>query len=127
MSRRRVATVAAAVALAGFGAGNGAAYIEPYTGAGDWFAAGQGRSSPYDGCHYWSGNNFAKPGSAWGLVTFINSSGSWRYTVYRYGDIFRTISSDYRWKKKLYCKNSSAVGYRGGCWGDKEDPGGQCV
>lgn len=127
MRRRGVVVVLAAFVFAGFAAGNGAAYIEPYTGAGEWFAAGQGRSSAYDGCHRWSGNNFAKAASAWGFVTFINSSGSWRYTVSKYGNIFRSISFDYQWKKKLLCKNSSNTGYQGGCWGDMEDPGGYCV
>ena len=101
MRRGRIAVAVTAVALAGFGAGNGAAYIEPYTGAGDWFAPGQARSSQYDGCKYWTGNNFAKSPAAWGLVTFITTSGSWRYTVQKYGNIFRSISSDYRWRKKL--------------------------
>lgn len=127
MRRGRIAVAVTAVALAGFGAGNGAAYIEPYTGAGDWFAPGQARSSQYDGCKYWTGNNFAKSPAAWGLVTFITTSGSWRYTVQKYGNIFRSISSDYRWRKKLYCRNTSAVGYQGGCWGDKDDTPGTCV
>jgi len=127
MRRRRVAVAVAAVALGGFGAGNALAYIEPYTGAGDWFGAGQGRSSDYDWCRYWTGNNFAKAQSAWGLVTFITPSGGWRYSVHQYGNIFRSISSDYRWTKKLYCRNSSAVGYQGGCWGNRDDAPGACV
>ena len=127
MRRRTLATAAATLALAGVGAGTGAAYIEPYTGAGDWFSPGQARASQYDWCIYWTGNNFAKGESAWGLVTFITPSGGWRYTVQKYGNIFRSISSDYRWTKKLYCRNTSSVGYRGGCWGNRDDSPGTCV
>jgi hypothetical protein len=125
MRRLAIATAVTALALAGFGVGAGVASIVPYTGAGDWFAPGQGRSSNYDWCHYWTGNNFAKGSSAWGLVTFITPSGGWRYSVQKYGTIFRTLS-DYRWTKKLHCKNNSNAGYQGGCWGDRQD-GGTCV
>jgi hypothetical protein len=124
---RKLSTAIAllAIVLAGFGVGTAVASIEPYTGAGDWFSPGQGRSSGYDWCRYWTGNNFAKSASAWGLVTFINTSGGWRYSVQKYGNIFRPIS-DYRWTKKLHCKNNSSVGYQGGCWGDRQDSG-SCV
>jgi hypothetical protein len=126
MRRVAIAIAVLAVALAGFGVGTAAAYIEPYTGGGDSFAPGQGRSSGYDWCHYWTGNNFAKGANAWGLVTFITPSGGWRYTVQKYGNIFKSISSDFQWTKKLHCKNNSGSSYSGGCWGDRENSG-TCV
>ena len=122
MRRLSTAIAVLAVALAGLGVGTGAAYIEPYTGPGEWFSAGQGRSSGYDWCNYWTGNNFAKGAGAWGLVTFITPSGGWRYSVQKYGNIFRALA-DYRWTKKLHCKNNSGSGYQGGCWGDRRDDG----
>jgi hypothetical protein len=127
MRTRHVAVAVVALVLGGMAVGSGAAYIEPYTGAGDWFSPGQARASQYDWCRYWTGNNFAKGSSAWGLVTFITPSGGWRYTVQKYGHIFRSISFDYRWSKKLYCRNTSSVGYTGGCWGDREDTTDTCV
>jgi hypothetical protein len=120
MRRLGTAIAVVALALASFGVGAAAAYIEPYTGPGEWFAAGQGRSSAYDGCIYWTGNNFAKGSNAWGLVTFITPSGAWRYSVQKYGNIFRALP-EYFWRKKLHCKNNSGSGYQGGCWGDRED------
>jgi hypothetical protein len=122
MRRFGTAIAVALVAVVGLGVGTGAAYIEPYTGPGEWFAAGQGRSSNYDWCNSWYGNNFAKSASSWGLVTFITPSGGWRYSVQKYGNIFRTIS-DYNWPKKLHCKNNSASRYQGGCWGDRRNDG----
>jgi hypothetical protein len=107
------------LALASFGAGSAAADLVPYTGPGEWFAAGQGRSSDYDWCGWWTENNFAKSQSAWGLVTFITPGGGWRYSMQKYGSIFRTLP-EYRWFKKLHCKNNTGSGYQGGCWGNRQ-------
>ncbi|HUG64514.1 MAG TPA: hypothetical protein VMK83_04785 [Gaiellaceae bacterium] len=126
---RKLATALAVmtVALASFGVGAAAAYIEPYTGPGVWFSAGQGRAGQYDWCGgYWTGNNFAKASSALGLATFIKPSGSWSNGIQKYGNIFNTLSS-YSWHKKPYCKNSSGTGYQGGCWGDRQDNSGSCA
>lgn len=125
MKRLATALVLAVVALAGFGVGTGAAYIEGYAGPGEWFSPGEGHGSAYDWCRYWTGNNFAKGPNAWGLVTFINTSGGWSYTTQKYGNIFRPLTS-FKWTKKLHCKNNSGSTYQGGCWGDRLDSG-TCV
>ena len=118
---KRVGTALAVVVLAltSFGVGSAAAYVVPYAGPGEWFAAGQGRSTDYDWCGWWTENNFAKSPSAWGLVTFITPGGGWRYSVQKYGHIFRTLP-EYHWFKKLHCKNNTGSGYQGGCWGDRQ-------
>jgi hypothetical protein len=126
---RKLATAFAvlALALASLGVGAAAAYIQPYTGPGVWFSAGQARSSDYDWCGgYWTGNNFAKAPTALGLATFIKPSGSWSNGIQKYGNIFNSLSS-YSWIKKPYCKNSSGTGYQGGCWGDRQDNSGSCA
>jgi hypothetical protein len=83
--------------------------------------------SDYDWCGgYWTGNNFAKASTALGLATFIKPSGSWSNGIQKYGNIFNSLSS-YAWTKKPYCKNSSANGYQGGCWGDRQDNSGSCA
>jgi hypothetical protein len=126
---RNLTTVLAVLtlALASLGVGAAAAYIQPYTGPGVWFSPGQARVSDYDWCGgYWTGNNFAKASTALGLATFIKPSGSWSNGIQKYGNIFNSLSS-YAWTKKPYCKNSSANGYQGGCWGDRQDNSGSCA
>lgn len=127
MTRLGTAVAIVAIALMSFGTGAAVASIEPYTGPGTWFGAGSSASGQYDWCKYWTGNNFAKAQSAFGLATFITPSGGWRYSVQKYGNIFKSISSDFRWHKKPHCKNTSAARYQGGCWGDREDDPSTCI
>ena len=120
MRRLGIAVAVVIVALGSFGVGSATAYLVPYTGPGEWFAPGQGRSSDYDWCGYWTENNFAKAPSAWGLTTFITPGGGWRYSKQKYGNIFNSLGSDYKWFKKLHCKNNTGSGYQGGCFGDRQ-------
>jgi hypothetical protein len=122
MKRLAMALAVAVTAAAGFGVGTGAAYIQPYVGPGQWFSPGEGHGSDYDWCHYWTGNNFAKHGGAWGLVTYIQPSGSWSYTTQKFGNIFSDLP-EWRWRKKLHCRNNSGSAYQGGCWGERRDDG----
>ncbi len=127
---RKFATAFAvlALALASFGVGAAAAYIQPYTGPGVWFSAGQARRSDYDWCGgYWTGNNFAKSADrARARRRSSSRPAAGAIGIQKYGNIFSSLSS-YSWTKKPYCKNSSGVGYQGGCWGDRQDNSGSCA
>jgi hypothetical protein len=117
---RLVAAAALAAALA-LGALTVTAHADTwrgYAGPGEWFSAGEGHGSTYDhqACWFWIDNTFAKAPSAWGLVTFINTSGGWSYTRQAYGNIFRVLP-EHTWQKKLHCKNNSGSAYQGGCFG----------
>lgn len=124
MKRTVAALVAAAAAALSAGASAGDT-VYGYAGPGEWFSAGEGHGSVYDSaCSRWVDNNFAKASNAWGLVTFIDTSGRWNYTQQGYGNIFRPLPS-INWSKKLHCKNNSAAAYQGGCFGYRR--GYQCA
>jgi hypothetical protein len=94
-----------------------AEYALGYTQAGEWFDPGEGHGSGYDGvCGRWFENNFPKATNAWGLITFIDTSGGWNYSKQGYGVLGRTLTSVH-WTKKMHCKNNSGTRYQGGCWG----------
>lgn len=123
MKRLAVAWVlAAALALVGIGSGVASTFVG-YTAPGAWFAPGAGAGSVYDNfCGPWVENAFSKVWSSYGLITFIDAGGGWNLTKQGYGPLTRPISlSDSRqWRKKLHCKNNSASGYQGGCYGFRE-------
>ncbi len=107
----------AVVVFAAMGGAARADYVYGYAGPGEWFSPGEGHGSAYDNlCGKWVDNNFAKPSNAWGLVTFINTSGGWSYTQQAYGYIFRSLPN-HHWTKKLHCKNNTGATYQGGCFG----------
>ena len=120
----RVKRVACALALAvvsalgGAGAGWAADWV-PYTGPGEWFWSGRGVSAYYDHCGYWVNNTFSKAPSAHGLITFIDLGGNWSYGKQGTGVLRRTLTAaeSRPWVKKPFCRNNSAVGYQGGCYG----------
>ena len=118
MRRLVLALAFAALLLAALGVGKGAAdTFYGYTSPGTWFSSGQGYGSVYDNiCSRWSENHFSKGGSAWGLITFIDSGGGWHDSMQGFGWIHRAPSS-LNWTKKLHCGNNSGVGYQGGCFG----------
>ena len=116
---KRLATVLllAVVVFGALGVAARADSVYGYAGPGEWFSPGEGHGSVYDqACSRWIDNNFAKPASAWGLVTFIDTSGNWSYTQQGYGNIFRPLPS-HIWTKKLHCKNNTGATYQGGCFG----------
>jgi len=119
--KRRLTMLAVVLAVfAGLGAGSGAAaYLEGYSAPGEWFSPGEKYGSEYDWCRNWVNNTFSKAKSAKGVITFIDLGGNWHYTVHGYGVLSRdlTWAETYGWTKKLHCKNNSAVGYQGGCYG----------
>jgi hypothetical protein len=117
MSRLLVTLLLVGAAVLVFGVTARADTVYGYAGPGEWFSVGEGHGSNYDyPCGHWVDNNFAKAGNAWGLVTFIDTSGGWNYTQQGYGNIFRQLPN-HQWKKKLHCKNNSGSAYQGGCFG----------
>ena len=115
----RTATLLLLVVMLGLGTGTAAAatYFRGYSSPGETFSSGEGYGSAYDGaCTYWVENDFSKPQSAYGLITFINTGGGWRDTKQGYGLLSRAPSS-INWTKKLHCKNNSGATYQGGCYG----------
>ena len=121
MPMRRSLVVLAVVAFGGFGISSAlAAEFRPYSAPGEWFSPGHAESGYYDEtCWNWVNNTFSKSPTAWGLITFIDSSGNWRYGKQGYSVLRRdlTWSEAHIGRKKPYCRNNTWSGYTGGCFG----------
>lgn len=129
MQRIASVLVAALVGVSGFAVGTAAAaeYFIGYSAPGEWFSPGEMYSSYYDWCGNWTENTFSKGASAYGLITFIDPSGNWRYGKQGTGVLTRrlTLAERLAVRKKPHCRNNSGSGFQGGCLAYIEP--GQCA
>lgn len=120
---RRLGFVLTVMVVVGTGLGVGSALaseFRPYSAPGEWFAPNHAESGYYDDvCWNWVNNTFSKSPTAWGVITFIDGSGGWRYGRQGYGVLARNLtwSEAYLVRKKPYCRNTTWSGYTGGCYG----------
>jgi hypothetical protein len=120
MPMKRLVVALAAIALGGLGVGSAlGAEFRAYSATGEWFQPGDAESSYFNGpCWVWVNNTFSKSPTAWGLITFIEPSGSWTYGKQGYDILRRNLTWPEAWgTRKPYCRNNAWYGYHGGCFG----------
>jgi hypothetical protein len=130
MKRLATALIVVVVALGGLAVGSAAAYIEPYTGPGEWWSPGRQAHGEYDWCGgRWYSNTFSRTEARVGLVTFINANGGWRYAKQDTDRQLTTVipAGQEHFAKKPFCRNTSSYWQQGGCYGFRRDQQGNCT